>query len=190
MQITMMTRGGTQNVVVGVLLLVLLVATSVVAMATGGASSSAQVEDEGPASSSINDDGAQQRKLNKKTPDDYLVEGLDEIEPAYGEFEGNMYAGLVPIRNGDRFGETMFWLFEPSTQSVNDTLVVWLNGGPGCSSFNCGVMMEHSPVTQPLRSAGYCCLSSKPKLGVNKHAWTRATTMLYVEHPIGTGTCK
>lgn len=47
--------------------------------------------------------------------------------------------------------------------------------------------MEHSPVTQPLHNAGYCCLDSQPDLGINKHAWTRGTTMLYVEHPIGTG---
>lgn len=54
------------------------------------------------------------------------------------------------------------------------------------SSFNCGVMMEHSPVTQPLHDAGYCCLKPTPQLSFNEHAWTRATTMLYVEHPIGT----
>jgi hypothetical protein len=48
-------------------------------------------------------------------------------------------------------------------------------------------MMEHSPVTQPLHAAGYCCLKPSPQLDYNEHAWTRATTMLYVEHPIGTG---
>lgn len=48
-------------------------------------------------------------------------------------------------------------------------------------------MMEHSPVTQPLKPAGYCCLKPNPTLEVNEHAWTRATTMLYVEHPWGTG---
>jgi carboxypeptidase C (cathepsin A) len=48
-------------------------------------------------------------------------------------------------------------------------------------------MMEHSPVTQPLKPAGFCCLKPNPNLEVNEHAWTRATTMLYVEHPWGTG---
>jgi hypothetical protein len=48
-------------------------------------------------------------------------------------------------------------------------------------------MMEHSPVTQPLKPAGYCCLKPNPTLEVNERAWTRATTMLYVEHPWGTG---
>lgn len=48
-------------------------------------------------------------------------------------------------------------------------------------------MMEHSPVTQPLHAAGHCCLSSTPDFGYNEHTWTRATSILYVEHPLGTG---
>lgn len=122
-----------------------------------------------------------------KTPEDYLVEGLENVQPAYSQFNGTMYAGLIPIDHEKRKGEMMFWLFQPDEQLVPDTLAMWLNGGPGCSSFNCGVMMENSPVTQPLHDAGYCCLDALPDLYYNPHSWTRATTMLYVEQPIGTG---
>jgi carboxypeptidase C (cathepsin A) len=119
--------------------------------------------------------------------DELRVNGLENVEPSYGEFDGRMYGGTLPSNHNDRVGEMMFWLFEPTTQEVENTIVIWLNGGPGCSSFNCGVMMEHSPVTQPLHDAGYCCLKATPDLYVNEHAWTKATTMLYVEQPIGTG---
>lgn len=78
-----------------------------------------------------------------KTVEDFRVNGLEDVQPAYAEFDGDMYAGLLPSNNGNRTGETMFWLFEPTTQDVPDTIVLWLNGGPGCSSFNCGVMMEN-----------------------------------------------
>mmetsp|Transcript_13826 Transcript_13826/g.22234 ORF Transcript_13826/g.22234 Transcript_13826/m.22234 type:complete len:571 (+) Transcript_13826:106-1818(+) len=125
--------------------------------------------------------------MKKKTKEGLLVTELGKIEPLYNEFDGKMYAGSLPSDHDDRRGEMMFWLFEPTTQAVPDTMVIWLNGGPGCSSWNCGVMMEHSPVTQPLRPAGYCCLSSQPELGVNEYAWTKSTTMLYPEQPIGTG---
>jgi carboxypeptidase D len=122
-----------------------------------------------------------------KTPDDFLVEGLELVQPAYADFPGKMYAGLLPMTHGERYGEMMFWMFQPDEQTVENSLTIWLNGGPGCSSFNCGVMMENSPVTQPLHAAGYCCLESTPMLSYNQHSWTRATTMLYVEQPIGTG---
>jgi len=116
---------------------------------------------------------------------DFLVTGLEEIQPAYGEFEGEMYAGMLPADNGERTDlNTMFWFF---TNESSDSLVLWLNGGPGCSSFNCGVLMESSPVTQPLRPAGYCCLKPTPEMSANPYAWTQHTNMLYVEHPIGTG---
>ena len=134
-----------------------------------------------------------------KSPAEFLVQGLEGIEPAYAEFQGDMFAGLMPVLepkvDGDDLqedkktvGQMMFWMFEPETQSIEKTIVIWLNGGPGCSSFNCGVLMENSPVTQPLHPAGFCCLDPLPKMYYNeKYAWTQATTMLYVEQPIGTG---
>lgn len=74
----------------------------------------------------------------------FLVTGLEDIEnyEAFGEFDGKMYAGLLPSDNGSRTGRIMFWLFEPATQQIDESMVLWLNGGPGCSSFNCGVLME------------------------------------------------
>ena len=66
------------------------------------------------------------RKLavSSMTPDDFLVVGLEKIQPAYAQFEGKMFAGAIPMDNGSRTGNTQFWLFQPDTQSVPDTIVV------------------------------------------------------------------
>jgi len=124
--------------------------------------------------------------------DDFLVKGLEDIEPAYASFAGKMYAGLIPVdllqdheKTGGKF---MFWLFVPNHQSVPDTMVLWLNGGPGCSSILGGVLLENSPVTLGPRPTGSCCLSPADPLRSNANAsWTLTTTMLYLEQPTGVG---
>ena len=48
-------------------------------------------------------------------------------------------------------------------------------------------MFENSPVTVPLRPAGYCCTTADEPFVYNENSWTKATAMLYVEQPVGVG---
>ena len=80
-----------------------------------------------------------------KNADDFLVNGLEEVEPAYASFEGKMYAGRLPVNvrqaeaardpearktkeEQSNSAEFMFWLFVPDTQSVPETITIFLNG--------------------------------------------------------------
>ena len=78
---------------------------------------------------------------------DFLVEGLEEYKEAFSSFNGTMYAGLLPIdevdgSNSEPRGKLSFWLFEPD--ETKDSLTIWLNGGPGCSSYGAGLVLEVS----------------------------------------------
>jgi serine carboxypeptidase-like clade 2 len=61
---------------------------------------------------------------------------------------------------------------------VGGQLVVWLNGGPGCSSL-VGATQEHGP----LRPNG------NPQGGVEENKWSlnRVANMLFIEAPAGVG---
>ena len=82
----------------------------------------------------------------------------------------------MPISQG--VGSALyFYLWGKDAADAGDDVVVWLNGGPGCSALG-GMLTENGP---------FLYESVKEKPYPNPYSWTRAATMLYVEQPIGTG---
>lgn len=85
------------------------------------------------------------------TLEDLRVRNLEKTVPAYALFEGQMFAGSLPMDNSNsdgtnqRTGFLQFWLFVPDKPTAPDTMVSWFNGGPGCSSFATGIMFENGP---------------------------------------------
>ncbi|KAJ2582850.1 hypothetical protein GGH95_001312 [Coemansia sp. RSA 1836] len=71
-----------------------------------------------------------------------------------------------------------FWFFEARKQSGCKTpLVVWLNGGPGCSSMM-GALTELGP----------CWLSDQGNSTANNpHAWNENTHLLFIDQPANVG---
>ncbi|KAH8165474.1 hypothetical protein CIB48_g2769 [Xylaria polymorpha] len=91
---------------------------------------------------------------------------------------GESYAGYLPISDDpDDKNELFFWFFANSEGSDAKEILLWLNGGPGCSSFE-GVIQENGPFQWQ-----YGTYKPVP----NPWAWNRLINTVWVEQPIGTG---
>lgn len=60
--------------------------------------------------------------------------------------------------------------------------MLWLNGGPGCSSFD-GFIYEHGPFLFGWDS------NNKVQLKDNPYAWNKVATMIFLDSPSGGGCC-
>jgi carboxypeptidase C (cathepsin A) len=117
------------------------------------------------------------RVTDSDDPDSHLVTSLPLLPD--GAFKSKHWAGHIPASSdGDK--KLFYWLFEPSSgvQSDDTPLILWLNGGPGCSSMD-GLWLENGPLR--LNSEG-----GTWKIDVNKFSWHNAPAWaLYVDQPVG-----
>lgn len=74
-----------------------------------------------------------------------------------------------------------FWAFESRGDPVKDPAMLWLNGGPGCSSFT-GLLMELGPC-----NAGPANGTEGPHTEWNPWSWNNNATMIFLDQPIGVG---
>ncbi|CAN1262246.1 Serine carboxypeptidase 1 [Linum perenne] len=70
----------------------------------------------------------------------------------------------------------------PERNPKDDPVVLWLNGGPGCSSFD-GFVYEHGPFNFEQGKVK----GSLPKLHLNPFSWSKVSNMIYLDSPCGVG---
>ena len=76
-------------------------------------------------------------------------------------------------------------LFADEVKHAVENIVVWLNGGPGCSSM-VGMMLENGPFTIEFGD-NETSSAEKYNLKYNPYSWNNISHVLYVEQPIRTG---
>ncbi len=86
------------------------------------------------------------------------------------------YSGYVRIDNKAN-ANMFFWFFEAQNPKPDTPVIMWLSGGPGCSS-ELAIFMENGPV--------HFNLKTKDIIG-NPGSWNKNYHVLYVDNPIGTG---
>ncbi|XP_074273871.1 serine carboxypeptidase-like 34 [Silene latifolia] len=118
-------------------------------------------------------DGVLSPKIKAEQRADHVVR-----LPGQPKVSFKQYAGYVTVN--ESHGKALFyWLFEAADKPANKPLLLWLNGGPGCSSIGYGEAEELGPFFPEK--------GSKPKLKLNKYSWNRATNLLFLESPVGVG---
>jgi hypothetical protein len=73
-----------------------------------------------------------------------------------------------------------YWMFESRSDPANDPLVVWLTGGPGCSSI-LALFFENGPCS--IHEDGQ---STKP----NPFGWNDRANVIWVDQPAGGCACE
>lgn len=77
-----------------------------------------------------------------------------------------------------------YWLVLSERAPATDPLVLWLNGGPGCSSLD-GYFYEQGPLH--FRADDTATAAGVPRLRENPFRWNRIANMLFLEAPAGVG---
>jgi len=92
-----------------------------------------------------------------------------------GELPSKQYSGYLNVTSTTHLH---YWLVESESNPSSAPVVVWFNGGPGCSSLD-GFFYEHGPFE--IDTEDYSVLTLRP------YRWSSIANVLYIESPVGVG---
>lgn len=95
--------------------------------------------------------------------------GLD-YDPGFDQFSGYF---TVNEKNQRKL---FYWYVESQNDPATDPVVLWTNGGPGCSGL-LGFGTEHGPFY----------IDRQGDITPNPYSWNKIANMLYIEQPAGVG---
>lgn len=82
--------------------------------------------------------------------------------------------GYIDVHNKTR--HMFYWMFESRSNPATDPFVLWMTGGPGCSSL-LALFFENGPYK----------VDEQLNLHLNPYSWNSNATVIWVDQPVGTG---
>ncbi|CAI5738763.1 unnamed protein product [Peronospora destructor] len=113
-----------------------------------------------------------QTKPDKQKREGDLVENLPGLVSLINVTH---HAGRIALHDSDK-NLIFYWHFQAAQDADKAPLIIWLNGGPGCSSLQ-GLFMGISPLK----------LVDESTIAKNEHSWYQFANLLFVDQPVGTG---
>lgn len=101
----------------------------------------------------------------------------EPLSSGFGPENVTQHSGYISVNEAHgNDGHLFFWMFEARKDPKTAPLVLWLTGGPGCSS-ELAVFYEQGPYR----------LGKDGTISNNPHAWNSIANVLFVDQPVGTG---
>jgi carboxypeptidase C (cathepsin A) len=107
-----------------------------------------------------------------------------------GKIDFDMYSGYVPVSTAPDY--LFYWFFGTQDKSADAPLLIWTNGGPGCTAME-GATTEHGPLS--LFDIKESCSNAGPtskcdytgQLSANAFAWNKHANVVYLDQPKNVG---
>ncbi|KAI1777790.1 Alpha/Beta hydrolase protein [Hypoxylon cercidicola] len=121
----------------------------------------------------VETDGVKHRKVDGSLEAYNLrAKAVDPSE--LGVDKVKQYSGYLDDEANDK--HLFYWFFESRNDPKNDPVVLWLNGGPGCSSMM-GLFMELGPSS----------VQKDGSLKYNEYSWNSNASVIFIDQPVNVG---
>ncbi|KAH9894182.1 peptidase S10 serine carboxypeptidase [Cubamyces lactineus] len=90
----------------------------------------------------------------------------------------NVYTGYLDVDYGAK--HMFFYFFESRRNPASDDVMMWINGGPGCSS-SMGLLMELGPCNIDMKG------ESENGTLWNPYSWNAEANIFFLDQPVGVG---